>query len=78
MNNVKNKSNKKQEFRVSYTIEVDATTPKEACLEVVRILADQIKGIAVEENPDIFAKVSPPVFEVWNQKGKKTVVELDK
>jgi len=60
----------KQEFRVVYSIDVRATNPKQACMEAIKILSDQVNCFG---NPGTF----PPVFQVIDHKGHITSVDFE-
>ena len=60
----------KQEFRVVYAIDIRATNPKQACMEAIKILSDQVNCFG---RPDTF----PPVFQVINSKGKVETVDFE-
>jgi hypothetical protein len=60
----------KQEFRVVYAIDVRAEDPKQACMEAIKILSDQVNCFG---NPGTF----PPVFQVIDHKGHITTVDFE-
>jgi hypothetical protein len=60
----------KREFRVVYSIDVRAEDPKQACMEAIKILSDQVNCFG---NPGTF----PPVFEVLDYKGHITTVDFE-
>jgi hypothetical protein len=47
----------KREYRVVYSIDVRASSPRLACMEAIKVLSDQLNGL---HNPGTF----PPVFQV--------------
>jgi hypothetical protein len=60
----------KREYRVVYSIDVRATNPKQACMEAIKILSDQVNCFG---RPGSF----PPVFEVIDSKGKTVTVDFE-
>jgi hypothetical protein len=60
----------KREYRVVYSIDVRATNPKQACMEAIKILSDQVNSFG---RPDTF----PPVFQVIDSKGKVETVDFE-
>ena len=59
-----------REFRVVYAIDIRATNPKQACMEAIKILSDQVNCFG---RPGTF----PPVFQVINSKGKVETVDFE-
>ena len=62
--------NGEQEYRVVYAIDVRATNPKQACMEAIKVLSDQVNCFG---NPGTF----PPVFQVIDHKGHITTVDFE-
>jgi hypothetical protein len=60
----------KREYRVVYSIDVRAEDPKQACMEAIKILSDQVNCFG---RPGTF----PPVFEVIDHKGHITTVDFE-
>lgn len=60
----------KQEFRVVYAIDVRSEDPKQACMEAIKIMSDQVNSFG---RPGTF----PPVFQVIDHKGNITTVDFE-
>lgn len=60
----------KREYRVVYSIDVRAKNPKQACMEAIKILSDQVNCFG---SPGTF----PPVFQVIEHKGHITTVDFE-
>jgi hypothetical protein len=60
----------KQEYRVVYAIDVRADNSKQACMEAIKILSDQVNCFG---RPGTF----PPVFQVINSKGKVETIDFE-
>jgi hypothetical protein len=60
----------KREYLVVYSIDVRATNPKQACMEAIKILSDQVNCF---DSPGTF----PPVFQVIDHKGHITTVDFE-
>jgi len=60
----------KREYRVVYSIDVRAEDPKQACMEAIKILSDQVNYFG---NPGTF----PPVFNVLNHNGHIETVDFE-
>jgi hypothetical protein len=60
----------KREYRVVYSIDVRSENPKQACVEAIKVLSDQINCLG---KPGVF----PPVFEVMDPKGHITTVDFE-
>lgn len=60
-----------QEYRVVYAIDVRAENSKQACMEAIKVLSDQVNCLG---RPDTF----PPVFQVIDSKGKTVIVDFEK
>jgi hypothetical protein len=59
----------KREYRVVYVIDVRASNPRQACMEALKVLSDQINGC---NNPGVF----PPVFQVVDSRGRVVTVDF--
>jgi hypothetical protein len=60
----------KREYRVVYAIDVRAEDPKQACMEAIKVLSDQVNCFG---NPCTF----PPVFQVIDHKGHIATVDFE-
>jgi hypothetical protein len=61
----------KQEYRVVYSIDVRASSPRDACAEAIKVLSDQLNGF---HNPGTF----PPIFQAINSRGKVVTIDFGK